>query len=85
VRVAVEDDGPGIPAEVLPRIFDPFFTTKSPGRGTGLGLSVCHGIVSEHEGQIWADSKPGAGARFYLQIPLSSAGGPVEEQVIEGG
>jgi two-component system NtrC family sensor kinase len=72
IRICIEDDGPGIPSDVLPRIFDPFFTTKSPGKGTGLGLSVCHGIVSEHGGQIWVESEAGAGTRFYVQIPVIS-------------
>jgi two-component system NtrC family sensor kinase len=70
IRICIEDDGPGIPSDVLPRIFDPFFTTKSPGKGTGLGLSVCHGIVSEHDGQIWVESEAGEGTRFYVQIPV---------------
>jgi len=72
IRICIEDDGPGIPSDVLPRIFDPFFTTKSPGKGTGLGLSVCHGIISEHGGQIWAESEAGKGTRFYVQIPVVS-------------
>jgi len=72
IRICIEDEGPGIPSDVLPRIFDPFFTTKSPGKGTGLGLSVCHGIVSEHGGQIWVESEAGEGTRFYVQIPLIS-------------
>jgi len=72
IRICIEDDGPGIPSDVLPRIFDPFFTTKSPGKGTGLGLSVCHGIVSEHGGQIWVESEAGEGTRFYVQIPVIS-------------
>ena len=72
IRICIEDDGPGIPSDVLPRIFDPFFTTKSPGKGTGLGLSVCHGIVGEHGGQIWVESEAGEGTRFYVQIPVIS-------------
>ena len=73
IQICIEDDGPGIPPDVLPRIFDPFLTTKSPGKGTGLGLSVCHGIVSEHGGQIWVESEAGKGARFYVQIPVITA------------
>jgi len=73
IRVSVEDDGPGIPANLQDRIFDPFLTTKSPGKGTGLGLSVCHGIISEHGGQIWVESTEGKGARFYVQIPVVPA------------
>ena len=77
VRVGVADTGPGILPEHLPRIFDPFFTTKEVGRGTGLGLSVSHGIVAGHGGRIWAESTPGRGASFFVELPLV-AEGPVE-------
>jgi signal transduction histidine kinase/ActR/RegA family two-component response regulator len=72
VRLIVQDNGPGIPAEHLSRIFNPFFTTKGPGEGTGLGLSVCHGIISEHHGNIWAESLPGQGTRFFVELPATS-------------
>lgn len=70
VRLAIQDNGSGIPAEHLSRIFDPFFTTKEPGKGTGLGLSVCHGIVSEHDGVIWAESEPGRRTTFFVELPV---------------
>jgi two-component system NtrC family sensor kinase len=65
----VEDNGPGIPPDVLPRIFDPFVTTKAPGEGTGLGLSICYTIASAHGGTIRAENLPGGGARFTVEIP----------------
>lgn len=69
----VEDNGPGIEADALTRIFDPFFTTKPVGLGTGLGLSVCKGIVAALGGTIEARSAPGAGASFRVVLPLSAA------------
>jgi len=70
IRTTFTDNGPGIPAEHLEKIFDPFFTTKAEKGGTGLGLSVCHGIISEHGGRIYARSKPGEGATFFVELPL---------------
>ena len=61
----------GITAENLARIYDPFFTTKGAKKGTGLGLSVTYGIIREHGGAIEVDSRPGAGARFQVELPLS--------------
>ncbi len=72
IRLVVEDDGEGITPEVMDRIFEPFFTTKSQGRGTGMGLSVVHGIVQTHRGAIFAQSQPGEGARFEIMFPAAS-------------
>jgi len=71
IRTTFTDDGPGIPAERLDKIFDPFFTTKGEKGGTGLGLSVCHGIITEHGGKIYARSKPGKGTAFFVELPLA--------------
>jgi CheY-like chemotaxis protein len=69
VRVSFVDDGPGIPAEIIPKVFDPFFTTKRPGGGSGLGLTICLAVVKEHGGTIEVESKAGAGAAIYVTLP----------------
>jgi PAS domain S-box-containing protein len=74
VWASFQDDGPGIPADVLPSIFDPFYTTKRPGRGTGLGLSICKSVMKEHNGTIDAANAPGGGAVFTVTLrPASSS------------
>jgi len=70
VLVVVEDDGPGIPEADLDRIFDPFFTTKPVGKGYGLGLSICFGIIDKMGGEIDVRGAVGAGTRFGIRIPL---------------
>ena len=70
VAVEFTDTGSGIPAAHLQKIFDPFFTTKPLGRGTGLGLSVCYGIVSEHGGRIEVNSTEGQGTTFRVLLPI---------------
>jgi signal transduction histidine kinase len=71
VAVEVQDNGKGIPAEILPRIFDPFFTTKDVGKGTGLGLSIVYKIVEQHGGKISVDSAVGVGTKFTVVLPLT--------------
>jgi len=70
VEVEFTDTGPGIEPANLTKIFEPFFTTKPVGKGTGLGLAVSHGIVREHGGNIRVESAPGAGASFFIRIPV---------------
>jgi signal transduction histidine kinase len=69
VRLDVADTGPGMPQAVLDRLFEPFFTTKAPGVGTGLGLSVVHGVVQNHEGAIVVRSRTGEGTAFEVYLP----------------
>ena len=71
VTVVVGDTGSGIAEEHLRRIFDPFFTTKPVGVGTGLGLSVCHRIITSLGGDIRVESAPGQGTRFFITLPVS--------------
>lgn len=70
VHVSLQDNGRGMPPEVLAKIFDPFFTTKPVGQGTGLGLSISYKIVQDHGGQIRVASEPGRGTRFLVSLPL---------------
>ncbi|MBE9478100.1 MAG: PAS domain-containing protein [Chloroflexi bacterium] len=70
IRISFKDDGPGIAREYLARIFDPFFTTREVGQGTGLGLTLCHRIVTEHGGRIYARSRPGKGATIIVELPI---------------
>lgn len=73
VRIRVRDNGPGIPPEVISHIFDPFFTTKDVGQGMGLGLSICHRIILEHQGRITVESEPGQFSEFMIELPASSS------------
>ena len=68
----VEDNGPGIAPSVLPRVFDPFFTTKSVGKGSGLGLSICHGLVASLGGEIVCESTVGVGTTLRVAFPPSA-------------
>jgi signal transduction histidine kinase len=72
VDVEVSDTGSGIAPDVRRRVFDPFFTTKPPGQGTGLGLSVCYGIVNAHGGEIDIASAPGEGTTVRVRLPAES-------------
>ena len=69
VIVELIDNGVGIPLENLPKIFEPFFTTKEIGKGTGLGLAVCYGILTEHGGSLDVQSTVGVGTTFTITLP----------------
>ena len=80
VDIAVIDSGAGIPEALLHSIFDPFFTTKGVGQGTGMGLSVVHGIVHQADGHIILETKPGSGTSFHILLPMVET---VEEAVMQ--
>ncbi len=84
VGLVVADSGSGIERQDLDHIFEPFFTTKERGKGTGLGLSTVYGIVKQHGGYIYADSRPGAGATFSVYLPAIAAPGELPEVSAEG-
>jgi signal transduction histidine kinase len=75
VVISITDTGSGIAAEQLSRIFDPFFTTRDPGQGMGMGLSVCHGIVTQHHGTIEVSSTPGSGTTVTVRLPAAASDG----------
>lgn len=80
VVMRVSDTGKGIAAGILPRVFDPFFTTRPVGQGTGLGLTVCHDIVTAHGGTIDMVSQPGSGTTVIIRLPLQ----PVRQDAAGG-
>jgi signal transduction histidine kinase len=83
IALTVQDTGIGMSADVLSKVFMPFFTTKGVGEGTGLGLSVVHGIVTAHGGRIEVESKPGRGARFRVLLPIDGPAAAGEEELSE--
>jgi len=88
VKLTVADSGAGISNEVLPRMFDPFFTTKTSDkiRGSGLGLSVVHGVVEDHDGHIDVDTNSGQGSSFYIYFPVcrDTIEEPVPDEIVGG-
>ncbi|RPH42829.1 MAG: PAS domain S-box protein, partial [Desulfobulbaceae bacterium] len=88
LQLSISDTGVGIAPEVLERIFDPYFTTKEVGKGTGMGLSIAHGIVKNYGGSITCDSRPGEGTVFHIILPAvdsSSLQASEKTEVIPGG
>ncbi len=85
VELCVADRGQGIDPGMLERIFDPFFTTKPPGKGSGMGLSMVHGIVHEHGGHVVVESDWGQGSRFRVLLPVHEAALPAVVQRLEAG
>jgi len=76
VRLTIADTGPGIPPDIVPRIFEPFFSTKAPNQSSGLGLSTSYSIVQSHGGRLIAESTPGSGATFVVELPAHRAPAP---------
>ena len=86
IRLTVRDDGEGMSRDVQQRVFDPFFTTKAPGKGSGLGLSVIHGLVGKLGGRIEIESTPGMGSLFTIDLPrLPTNGQPTTSNVQSQG
>ena len=83
VRLTICDSGCGIPPEIIPRIFDPFFTTKKIGEGTGMGLAVVHGIVTNHHGAITLVSSPDIGSTFSIYLPCCKPNTYIAPQNVE--
>lgn len=73
IKILFNDTGCGIPKDIINKIFDPFFTTKDVGKGTGLGLSAAYGIIREHDGMIYAESKEGEGTAITVELPVVNA------------
>lgn len=70
VQLIIEDNGCGIPENIIDKIFDSFFTTKEQGEGTGLGLPIAYEIIQDHDGDIRVESEPGSWTRFTISLPI---------------
>jgi signal transduction histidine kinase/CheY-like chemotaxis protein len=76
VRLSIADTGPGIPADIMPRIFEPFFSTKAPNQNSGLGLSISYSIIQSHGGRLLAESTPGSGSTFVVELAAHVGAAP---------
>jgi PAS domain S-box-containing protein len=87
IRIALEDEGKGIPEDILPKIFDPYFSTKDTysQKGLGLGLSICHSVIKRHRGHISIDSKVGVGTKVTVYLPASAESAIVEDRACTRG
>ena len=83
VELAISDTGTGIPPEIRDKIFEPYFTTKEVGKGTGMGLSIIHGIVTSSRGVLTCESAPGTGTTFRIALPAIDEEGPAEIGLVE--
>jgi len=83
LKITVSDTGPGIAPEIIDQLFDPYFTTKETGKGSGLGLSIVHGIVKSHEGAVSVESKLGKGTTFDLLFPVVAEKPKIETETID--
>jgi CheY-like chemotaxis protein len=83
IYLSIADTGQGIPEDVVERIFEPFFTTKKEGKGSGIGLSVVHGIIQSHNGYINVKSKPGKGTCFEVYLPVYIGDIQMEDKIRE--
>lgn len=83
VRLSVSDTGVGLAPEAIAHLFEPFFTTKEPGKGTGLGLATCYGLVKQARGHIAASSQPGVGTTFTVWLPRARPAGADQEEIEE--
>jgi len=85
VQIRIADNGPGIAPEDVGKVFEPFFTTKEAGSGSGLGLSVCHGIITEHGGNVYTESLLGKGTTFVIDLPVTvEFQTDIEKEVVGG-
>lgn len=83
VKITISDTGPGIDPDIIGRIYDPYFTTKAVGKGSGMGLAVVHGIVKNHNGEIFVDSQRGKGTTFSIFFPVAGAKQAIKAETLD--